>query len=109
MRLNCPHCHNAIDLVEPDTLNAQPEAGAAHSSATTCPVCGSELPMFESTLSHQGELRPKIGQYELREQLGQGQFGVVWKAWDSELDRLVALKIPRTTEIFEKGEELFRK
>lgn len=110
MRLTCPNCHKAIELVDADTIELPAgERSGAGSTLTTCPVCGSELPMFQSTLTYARETPPRIGQFELRERLGQGQFGVVWKAWDIELERVVALKIPRTIELFEKGEELFRK
>lgn len=109
MRLTCPNCHKAIELVNADTIDMPAREAAPGSSVTTCPVCGSELPMFQSTLNYARETPQRIGQFELRERLGQGQFGVVWKAWDTELERVVALKIPRTVELFEKGEELFRK
>jgi WD40 repeat protein/serine/threonine protein kinase len=36
----------------------------------------------------------QLENFQLLERLGQGTFGTVWKARDSELDRLVAIKIP---------------
>lgn len=36
-----------------------------------------------------------IGRYELRDQLGRGGCGTVYLAWDSVLERQVALKVPR--------------
>lgn len=36
-----------------------------------------------------------VGQFELVELLGEGAFGSVWRAKDSQLDREVAIKIPR--------------
>jgi serine/threonine protein kinase len=36
-----------------------------------------------------------LGTFQLQEQLGSGTFGTVWRAWDTQLQRTVALKVPR--------------
>jgi serine/threonine protein kinase len=36
-----------------------------------------------------------IGRYDFQKELGRGAFGVVYEAWDEELRRLVAIKVPR--------------
>lgn len=36
-----------------------------------------------------------IGKYELRKLVGKGGFGTVWKSWDNQLARWVAVKIPK--------------
>jgi serine/threonine protein kinase len=36
----------------------------------------------------------RLGKFQLLERVGLGAFGAVWKAHDTELDRVVALKIP---------------
>ncbi len=41
-----------------------------------------------------------VGRYELLEPIGKGGFAEVWKARDPELDRLVAIKIPRASVSF---------
>jgi len=37
----------------------------------------------------------RIGRFELVARIGSGTFGTVWRAYDPELDRTVAVKIPR--------------
>jgi WD40 repeat protein len=52
--------------------------------------------------------QPRIlGQFELLEQVGVGGFGTVWKAKDTELDRLVAVKVPRRDQLDASDVELF--
>jgi tetratricopeptide (TPR) repeat protein len=42
-----------------------------------------------------GERVPRLPRYEVRERLGEGATAVVYKAWDRELKRAVALKVLR--------------
>lgn len=64
-------------------------------SVVVCEACASEIRPWEqgSTVAHDGEAQ-KFGRFELIAPLGRGTFGAVWKARDTQLDRLVAIKIP---------------
>ena len=47
------------------------------------------------TQTRMAESVQTIGHFDLVDRLGIGSFGSVWKARDTELDRTVAVKIPR--------------
>lgn len=49
----------------------------------------------------------KIAEFELMEIIGSGAFGTVWKARDTHLGRLVALKVPRQTGLTTAEEAAF--
>ncbi len=46
----------------------------------------------------------RLGRYEIRRVLGQGGFGIVYLAFDPQLDRQVALKVPRPDRFTNKAE-----
>lgn len=50
-----------------------------------------------------------IGRFELLEPLGAGAFGKVWKARDTTLDRIVAIKASRTAHLDDGLEPAFRR
>ncbi len=43
----------------------------------------------------------RIAHFELRERLGAGSMGEVWKAWDTRLQRFVKLKLPHSRSLAE--------
>jgi serine/threonine protein kinase/ribosomal protein S27E len=85
LRIRCPHCSNHVELIGDTPLDA-----------VDCTVCGSTFSLVDrSTETRMAEALQKIDRFELISRLGVGGFGTVWKARDTELDRAVAIKIPR--------------
>jgi len=99
LRIRCPHCHNPVDLPL-DTLLTD----------LTCSACGSHFSLVDqSQATRAAPLLSTMGRFELVERLGVGGFGTVWKARDKQLDRTVAVKIPRQTGMsVEETEKFFR-
>src|SRR5690606_24891127 len=86
LRIHCPHCHNAVEVLK-DADDALEQI--------LCESCGSSFQIVEGrTTTYSSECR-RIGRFTLVEQLGVGAYGVVWRGRDAELDREVAVKIPR--------------
>lgn len=66
----------------------------AASFTTCCQGCGFEWNIVEfGVISNEVDLLPD--RFELRRVLGEGSFGCVWDGYDRELDRFVAIKVPR--------------
>jgi serine/threonine protein kinase len=97
MHICCPHCHQPIELVNDDP-----------SGDVECSSCGSRFNLASDgeTASYPATERT-LGHFQLQHCLGQGAFGSVWKARDTELDRIVAVKIPRADRMTGEDAEKF--
>ena len=94
LRIRCPHCHNPMEVIEDSDL-----------SEMTCPSCGSGFGLVgDHSTIYSGML---LGHFEILDQLGVGAFGSVWRARDTQLDRLVAIKIPRKSYLESEDTEQF--
>jgi serine/threonine protein kinase len=98
MHIICPHCQNRIEIEEVDTLKE-----------VLCSACGSTFRLApESTAAWSPPNgNRKLGRFELIDAVGFGAFGTVFKARDPQLDRVVAIKVPRSGNLA-TGEDLHR-
>jgi WD40 repeat protein len=99
LEVRCPGCRNSIEV-------------AADTSFTdlTCSSCGSHFSLIDQgQATRMAPPLTKMGRFDLIERIGVGGFGSVWKARDKELDRTVAIKIPRQSGMTpEQQEQFFR-
>ena len=97
IQVRCPKCRSTAALPVDAPLNE-----------LICPTCGGEFSLATETApSHAAATISRLGHFELIERLGMGGFGTVWKARDTELDRIVAIKTPRAGRIGEGETEKF--
>ena len=89
LHIRCPHCHNPVEIAVDTPL-----------MDITCSSCGSRFSLVgDDVETRKAATFETIGHFELIELLGFGTFGTVWKARDTELDRAVAVKIPRKGQL----------
>ena len=91
MQIRCPPCSDAIDTQSLDGEETITDLSDVH-----CPNCGSSFNLISGvdTQDHV-PTHERIGHFRLETKVGAGASGAVWKAHDEELDRAVAIKIPR--------------
>ncbi|HUG89308.1 MAG TPA: serine/threonine-protein kinase, partial [Planctomycetaceae bacterium] len=86
MQVRCPGCQTLFDC-------------EVSSADLSCPACGSTLNQAELDTLSVNVVAGRIAHFELLHAVGSGAFGTVWKARDTELDRIVAVKIPRNDRL----------
>ena len=98
LEVHCPRCRNRIELV--------PEAEAEN---IHCQSCGNDFsfPGDRSAATRISRGVIQLGHFKLVEQVGMGACGAVWKAYDMELDRTVAIKIPRAGLLTKQQQDYF--
>jgi serine/threonine protein kinase/WD40 repeat protein len=85
LAVRCPYCRSSISLVVDASL-----------VGITCSNCGGSFSLVnDSAHTRDAAALSRVAHFEIIERLGMGEFGTVWKARDTILDRTVALKIPR--------------
>src|SRR6516165_8051170 len=83
MRILCPHCSHLIEVGQTGTPTDIPDD-----------TPGSTIPQGPRAARRRACPHERLGKLTLMDRVGAGSFGEVWKAHDTELNRLVAVKIP---------------
>jgi tetratricopeptide (TPR) repeat protein len=97
LEVRCPNCHQPTEVAADTTL-----------TDLICSACGSHFSLVDqSQATRMAPSLTRLGRFDLIERLGVGGFGSVWKARDKELDRTVAIKIPRAGGMSPEQQEKF--
>jgi eukaryotic-like serine/threonine-protein kinase len=86
-RLICPSCHHTL------------ESGDFETNSVHCEKCGGSFRLEKLVQESTIDAIRVIGRFQLLDAVGQGSFGTVWRARDTQLDRVVALKIPHPSAL----------
>lgn len=89
IHVRCPHCHEAMEFIAEKDL-----------TDILCDTCGSKFSLVDDpNRERERYASGNIAHFELVTKLGTGGFGSVWKAYDTKLDRHVAVKVPRAGQL----------
>lgn len=81
--LRCPRCQNSV-------------ADQSEAREVACASCGFSFRLDSPhPLPGPTEVLTQVGKFALEEVVGRGAFGTVYRARDTELNRVVAVKVPR--------------
>lgn len=89
LQVRCPKCGTMFAIANDTKL-----------TELTCLACGQGFSLAnDQAADNTPPALATIAHFELLSRVGMGGFGTVWKARDTRLDRIVALKIPRKEQL----------
>ncbi|HJT33229.1 MAG TPA: protein kinase [Pirellulales bacterium] len=105
---HCDECQTTLDQLtreaEPLLAPLRRLAGAAIEAMPPAGEAGGQSKALDSFSLTACECPLRLGKFELLEELGSGSYGVVFRARDTELDRLVAIKLLRAGRLASRAE-----
>ena len=97
LHVRCPRCGQLVSLT-----------GDPRWSDIDCGVCGHHFSLLpRQPFDDRRNQGRSLGHFQLLAQIGSGSFGTVWKAEDTVLGRLVAIKLPRSETLSAHGVQQF--
>lgn len=96
LTIRCPRCHHPTLVAVDATL-----------TDIHCPSCDVDFDVVDDARTGNAGQPVHVGKFLLIERIGIGSFGTVWKARDTDLDRSVAIKIPRHSGMTAEQQEKF--
>src|SRR4051794_33425612 len=94
--LRCPHCQQTVPAPgqEAQTLTLE----KLPTETTAAPSAGTDNQQIATAKAFSPPGLPlpgRIGRFAIRRMLGEGGFGIVYEAYDPQLDRAIALKVAK--------------
>lgn len=82
LKIRCPHCDRPVEIISDSQADV------------TCPSCQSSFGLTTANVT-ESTTPDQLGRFRIEDRVGVGAFGTVYRAIDPELDRTVAIKVPR--------------